>query len=234
MEILKRAKAVDNATVQKNGETRATPKRKSVNREYFDEPEVEYLTEAPVHTTPSPHNGGGSSLYDQMGVSSGGGSTTQSVDRMNVDSPMYSDSVENSNLPPAIKAAMMTNPIPQPSGVTSVTPEFLAEINPLMKQIVEETKPSYDEIDEGDHYSHPVTQTRVEQPRQQITETTKISSSGVRKMIAEEIAKALPSIIEQYFDKRVLKENISFKAGSTTFSGTVTPLPKKRIKRKQI
>ena len=50
-------------------------------------------------------------------------------------------------------------------------------------------------------------------------------------MIAQEIAKALPRIIEDYFDKRVIKENVSFKAGDTTFSGTVSPLPKKRTNR---
>jgi hypothetical protein len=51
-------------------------------------------------------------------------------------------------------------------------------------------------------------------------------------MIAEEIAKALPVVIEDYFDKRVLKENVQFKAGNTTFSGTVSPLPKKRTKKR--
>ena len=35
-----------------------------------------------------------------------------------------------------------------------------------------------------------------------------IDESLMRKMIAEEIAKALPSIVEKYFDKKMIQENI--------------------------
>ena len=35
-----------------------------------------------------------------------------------------------------------------------------------------------------------------------------VENSQIRKMIAEEIAKALPSIVEKYFDKKMIQENI--------------------------
>jgi hypothetical protein len=245
--ILMKAKAVDKATAQKNGEVRK-PTRQQPNRDYFDTPEVDYLTESPTHT---PSSGGGSGLFDQMGISSGGGSGPSSAplaERMDVNSSAYSDSVQNSNLPPAIAKAMLETPIPMGDvmGGTSVSEEFIKEINPNMgrKQvpelppIQEQQYDSYDEDDERDFYSHPIQeQPKVREiPRTQPTtrrvEHTEVGESEIRTMIAQEIAKALPKIIEQYFDKRVLKENVSFKAGNTTFSGTVSPLPKKRTKKR--
>ena len=36
-----------------------------------------------------------------------------------------------------------------------------------------------------------------------------VDNNQIRKMIAEEIAKALPSIVEKYFDKKMIKENVN-------------------------
>ena len=255
--ILKKAKAVDTATAQKNGESRRPTRQRQapVNRDYFDEPEVEYLHEGQVPNHAAPSSGGGGGLFDQMGVSSGGGpsgpTSVPLAERMDVNSDAYSTSVENSNLPPAIMKAMLESPIPMGDsmGGTGVSEEFIKEINPNMgrtqvpelPQIKEEQYDAYDENDERDYYSHPIqeqprareiprTQPRT-QPRQ-VVEHTEVGASEIRTMIAQEIAKALPKVIEQYFDKRVLKENVSFKAGNTTFSGTVSPLPKKRTKKR--
>ena len=238
--ILKKAKAVDSATAQKNGETRKPKRQSPVNKSYFDEPEVEYLQEGQVPTNTNPTSSGGG-LFDQMGVSSGGSggpSTPSVIDRMDVNSDMYTTSVENSNLPPAIMKAMLESPIPMGDtmGGTGVSEEFIKEINPNMGRIHEEQHDTYNEDDERDHYAHPIQeQPRAReiprtQPRQ--VEHTEVGESEIRRMIAQEIAKALPVVIEQYFDKRVLKENVSFKAGDTTFSGTVSPLPKKRTKKR--
>jgi hypothetical protein len=247
--ILKKAKAVDSATAQKNGEVRKPTRQATVNRGYFDEPEVEYLHEGQVPNNVTPSKGGSGGLFDQMGVSSGGGSgptTPTVVDRMDVNSSSYTTSVESSNLPPAIMKAMLDSPIPMGDtmGGTGVSEEFIREINPNMGRTqvpelppIQEQYDSYDEEDEGDYYSHPI----QEQPRareiprtqpRQVVEHTEVGESEIRRMIAQEIAKALPVVIEQYFDKRVLKENVSFKAGDTTFSGTVSPLPKKRTKKR--
>ena len=39
------------------------------------------------------------------------------------------------------------------------------------------------------------------------------------------------SVIEEYLDKSLVTEDIQIKVGGTTFSGKLTPLPKKRKKR---
>ena len=250
MAILQKAKAVDTATAKKTGEKR-TPTRRQVDRDYFDGPEPEYLTSEQVQmrggmptSFPSTSNKGGGGLFDQMGISDspsvGGGMTTPVVDRMNVNSPAYANSVKNSKLPEAIQKAMLESPIPQPTGLTDVPEEFIKQINPNRGMINERTQipdlpEVYSEGDERDFYQHPI-QPQVkprEIPRTQphVVETTELGEGEIRKMIAQEIAKALPRIIEDYFDKRVIKENVSFKAGDTTFSGTVSPLPKKRTNR---
>jgi hypothetical protein len=255
MAILKKAKAVDSAAAQKSGEKR-TPTRNNtsmgVDRSYFDGPETEYLTAEQVQSRggrptsfPSTSSGGGG-LFDQMGISDtptgGGVQSTPLADRMSVESPAYETSVKNSGLPPAIQKAMLESPIPQPNGLTDVPEEFIKQINPGRQQINERTQipdlpEVYSESDERDFYDHPI-QPKVQpreiprtQPQTQRVEHVEVGESEIRKMIAQEIAKALPKIIEAYFDKRVLKENVQFKAGETTFSGTVSPLPKKRTKR---
>lgn len=252
MAILKKAKAVDTATAQKQGEKRTPTRRPNqVDRNYFDGPETQYLTAEQVQSQggsavgfPSTSSGGGGGLFDQMGIgdtpSVGGGTTVPVVDRMNVNSPAYANSVKNSKLPEAIRNAMLENPIPQPTGLTDVPEEFIKELNPNRGMINERTQipdlpEVYSESDEREYYNHPI-QPQVkprEIPRTQphVVETTDLGEGEIRKMIAQEIAKALPKIIEAYFDKRVIKENVSFKAGDTTFSGTVSPLPKKRTKR---
>jgi hypothetical protein len=156
---------------------------------------------------------------------------------MDVNSPAYTNSVKNSKLPEAIQKAMLENPIPQPNGLTSVPEEFIKQINPnrgMVNEVIQTPKSHeiYSDDDERDFYEHPIEpQVRSREiPRTQphVMETTDLGVGEIRKMIAQEIAKALPRIIEDYFDKRVIKENVSFKAGDTTFSGTVSPLPKKR------
>jgi hypothetical protein len=84
--------------------------------------------------------------------------------------------------------------------------------------------PSYSEEDEVDFYEKPA-------PRKKIIREEQVSSVNVdenylRKLIASELTKALPKVIEHYFDSRLVKENVQFKAGSTIFSGTVMPMPK--------
>lgn len=232
MEILKKAKAIDTAAAEKSGEKR-TPTRKSnqVNKNYFDSPDTQYLTAEQVEgkNIPTPSSSGG--LFDQIGVTeqpSMGSITAPVVDRINVNSPAYNDSVKKSKLPEAIQRAMLENPIPQPDGLLGGVPEeFIREINPQINE-------GYN--NEDDFYENP-TQPSVksrEIPRTQPSSGQDFNESEIRKMIAQEIAKALPTIVENYFDKRVIKENVQFKAGETTFSGTVSPLPKKKRTKKNI
>lgn len=242
--ILQKAKAVENAVAQKNGGVNRNQQRPQTSSGMFDDipNDVEYLSEdqLPTHARTNntqPRNNGGGGLYDQIGDFGGDSQSTPAADRMNVESPAYKTSVENSKLPEAIRMAMLENPIPQPNGVTDVDEDFIKKINPNYGQqpkMITETQnqPIYDEMDEDDFYEHPI-QPKVkprEVPRTQ--PNTSESVGNIRKMIAEEIAKALPSVIEEYFDKRLIKENVQFQAGSTTFSGTVSPLPKKRANKR--
>ncbi len=189
------------------------------------------------YSMPTQSTGG---LYDELGVGSETSSTI--VDRIDVNSEMYATSVENSKLPDAIKEAMKSTPIPQPDGLgtgTELDPELIAEIrgtgmmNETRQPQRQEPEMYYDDSDEKDlDFKHPIPQQRKPQPKRQQVMNEEVTNVGsIRQMIAEEIAKALPIVIEDYFDKRVLKENVQFKAGNTTFSGTVSPLPKKRTKK---
>jgi len=89
---------------------------------------------------------------------------------------------------------------------------------------------SYREEDETDMYQKPVRRNSTPKRtpiNENISEpTVSVDERYLRKLIASEITKALPKIIENYFDTRLVKENVQFKAGSTIFSGTVMPMPK--------
>jgi hypothetical protein len=147
---------------------------------------------------------------------------TASSVKKEVGTENYNKAVKNSKLPPAIQKAMLENPIPQPSDGFDVDEDAIKALR--------EDDFSYSEDDEIDMYKKPVR--RVEtQSRRPVNENIQQSQVNVdekylRKLIASEITKALPKIVEQYFDNRLVKENVQFKAGNTIFSGTVMPMPK--------
>ncbi len=110
--------------------------------------------------------------------------------KVDVNSQSYRERVKESGLPPEIMKAMLDNPIEQPDapGTFSMNEEAMREINPNYgkKTITESPIPS--------------TSTKA---------SANVDNGDVRKMIAEEIAKALPSIVEKYFDKKMIQENIN-------------------------
>ena len=114
--------------------------------------------------------------------------TNRPQPKVDVNSEAYKQRVKESNLPPEIRKAMLDNPIQQADtpGTFSMSEEMIREVNPNYgKQVVNEStitppSPSNFSVDE----------------------------SMMRKMIAEEIAKALPTIVEKYFDKKMIQENI--------------------------
>jgi len=123
--------------------------------------------------------------------------TNTTKPNINPNSGDYVQRVKESKLPPEIMQAMLENPIQQPDmpGTFSMDEESIREINPNYGKKVgspmsESTTPS-----KSSHSS---------KPRPQAT----LSEDSTRKMIAEEIAKALPSIVEKYFDKKMIRENI--------------------------
>jgi len=128
----------------------------------------------------------------------------------NINSDDYKQKVKESKLPLEIQRAMLENPIPQPDapGMFSLDEEDIREINPSYGSRQNVNESYYSEDDEIDFFENKVpTQKRM-------TESVKppvqypINEGTIRKMIAEEIAKALPSIVEKYFDKKMIQENV--------------------------
>lgn len=115
---------------------------------------------------------------------------TQPKNLIQPGSENYSKRVKESKLPPEIQRAMLENPIHQADmpGTFSMNEETIKEINPNYGEQPNFTPPN-ENIDGG-------------------TNPT-VDNSQIRKMIAEEIAKALPSIVEKYFDKKMIKENVN-------------------------
>lgn len=166
-------------------------------------------------------------LMDMVGASSGmmeeGYSAPVNI-KKEVGTDNYNQAVKNSKLPPAIQKAMLENPIPQPSGTDFDVDEE------AIKALRENDGPSYQEDDEIDMYKKPIRRAETQKKRpineNVSSEVVNIDEKYLRKLIASELTKALPKIIENYFDSRLVKENVQFKAGNTIFSGTVMPMPK--------
>lgn len=165
-----------------------------------------------------------SGLMDSMGSSSGMidenyGQQKITEIKKNVGTDSYNQSVKKSKLPPAIQKAMLENPIPEASF------SYGTEVDETTIKALNEN--SYSESDEIDMYEKPVRRNLKKNLQENISnEPINIDEKYLRKLIASEITKALPKIIENYFDDRLVKENVQFKAGSTIFSGTVMPMPK--------
>lgn len=142
--------------------------------------------------------------------------------KKDVGTENYTQAVKNSKLPPAIQKAMLENPIPQPSSGFEVDEDAIRTLRE------NNDVPSYSEEDEVDMYEKPIRRSEKRKPISEnvSSEVVNIDEKYLRKLIASEITKALPKIIENYFDNRLVKENVQFKAGNTIFSGTVMPMPK--------
>jgi hypothetical protein len=166
-------------------------------------------------------------LMDMVGTSSGMMEESYSTPvniKKEVGTDNYNQAVKNSKLPPAIQKAMLENPIPQPSDTGFDVDED------TIRALREGEGPSYQEDDEIDMYKKPVRRAETQRKRpinENVSqEVVNIDEKYLRKLIASELTKALPKIIENYFDSRLVKENVQFKAGNTIFSGTVMPMPK--------
>lgn len=155
---------------------------------------------------------------------------TESVE---AGSEVYKERVQNSKLPPAIQRAMLENPIPQINPMSDVDEDAIRELRgtPIKESV---RQPVYSEDDEIDMFANPTKKPEVKK-RKVVNEnigqpSINVDEAYLRKLIASEISKALPKIIENYFDSRLVKENVQFKAGNTIFSGSVMPMPKMKRK----
>lgn len=138
-------------------------------------------------------------VYDEMSTVQ----TPKKSVQVDVNSETYKERVKSSKLPPEIQKLMLENPIPQVDspGTFSMPEEMIKEVNPNYG-----SQNNYSEDDEYDFMTEQ--KHTVKQSKQQSQKTNTVDTQTIRKMIAEEIAKALPSIVEKYFDKKMIQENV--------------------------
>ena len=193
MEILKKAKQIDKAAQKYDN---GAPK-KSQSSGLLNEIDGTKLISA-----------------EEAGMGHSGGnmmnSTPSFAIKKDIQSEGYKHSVTNSKLPAAIQKAMLENPIPQASSGFDMDEETIREIR---GSVQEDNTPYYSEEDEIDMYDKPVR--RQETPkkrviREEVSESVNVDEKYLRKLIASELMKALPKVIEHYFDKRLVKENVQF------------------------
>ncbi len=118
--------------------------------------------------------------------------------------------LEQSKMPDFIKKAMVDDPIEIPE-----TPYHTFELDDV-PELINNTQSFIEES--------------VQKPKNKITENSNlnINETVIRKIVKEEMGDLVRSIIEEYFDKSLVTEDIQIKVGNTTFSGKLKPLPKKR------
>lgn len=126
--------------------------------------------------------------------------------------------LETTKMPKEIVQAMLDNPIQVPDSpyhTFELNEDFLSEVNPELVKKQTKTQKSTN-------------------PVQRLAETKRnvslnLTEDEVRQIVRDE----MEQIIYEYFDKRVIKEDIQIKVGETIFSGKLSPLPsKKSTKRK--
>jgi phenylalanyl-tRNA synthetase alpha subunit len=110
--------------------------------------------------------------------------------------------IEKSKLPKAILEAMINNPIEIPE---SPFPTFgLDDVADLVQESTQ----------------RPIIAS--------VNESVNVNRDSIKQIVKEEFEDMVRSIIEEYMDKSLIKEDIQIKIGSTIFSGSLKPLPKKK------
>jgi hypothetical protein len=146
---------------------------------------------------------------------------TQNVNRTNTTTKFKN--INNTKLPKQVVEAMVNNPIEIPETpfhTFDISDNLINEVNSIGNE-------GYEEYEEK-----PIPSRLTQQPKKQVVkERINESSSDVREIIKEEISRLLPKIIAEYFDQRVISEQIQVKVGNTLFSGNLKPLPSKQTKK---
>ena len=178
LEVLKKAKQIDQRAKQYDNTDKAG---------------LEASINSRKTTSTMTENMGGMDMIPQQMMMEQPTQVSRPTPKVDVNSETYKQRVKESKLPPEIMQAMLDNPIQQPDspGTFSMDEEMIKQVNPNYgKKVINETSKNFNE---------------------EFTQTQKnysIDENLMRKMIAEEITKALPSIVENYFDKKIIKENI--------------------------
>lgn len=147
---------------------------------------------------------------------------TQNINRSNTTTTKFKN-LNNTKLPKQVVEAMVNNPIEIPE-----TPFHTFDISEnLINEVNSIGDGGYDEYEEK-----PIPNRLTQQPKKQVVKgQINESTSDVREIIKEEISRLLPKIIAEYFDQRVISEQIQVKVGNTLFSGNLKPLPSKQTKK---
>lgn len=147
---------------------------------------------------------------------------TQSLSRPNTNSGSKFKNLNNTKLPKQIVEAMVNNPIEIPE-----TPFHTFDITENLVKEVNSNGFYQEEYEEK-----PIPKRLTESPKKVVQKQNVNQSNGnIRDIIREEISKLLPGIIAEYFDNRVVTEQIQVKVGNTLFSGNLKPLPSKQSKK---
>jgi hypothetical protein len=137
------------------------------------------------------------------------GNTTKSVAPVN---GRYRN-MEKSKMPQFIKEAMINNPIDIPE-----TPFHTFELEDMS-----------DLLTQDNEYTQPETyQEKLTPSKQKIGTVASIDENMIRKMVREEIESVVRTVVNEYFDKSLVTDDIQIKVGKTIYSGKLKPLPNKR------
>jgi len=123
--------------------------------------------------------------------------------------------IETTKLPQAILDAMIETPIdiPETSFGFDLNEDAIKKINPSISR----SQPKQNN-DTASRASNILKKSVIMESSSGANEDT------IRRIVKEEIEKS----IWDYFDKRVISEEIQVKVGNTIFSGNLKPLPKKK------
>jgi hypothetical protein len=119
--------------------------------------------------------------------------------------------LKKSKMPQAVLDAMIESPIDIPEN-PFVGGSFSAEDLP---EIMESSHDNSEIIINEDY----------------MPQTSAVSRDDIKNVIREEFGDMVRDIIEEYFDKSLMTEDIHIKVGDTIFSGNLKPLPKKKRKK---
>jgi len=114
--------------------------------------------------------------------------------------------LDKSKMPDVIKKAMIDNPIEIPE-----TPFHTFELDDVSDLL------------ESTNNKKPVIKETINSNK-----NSSINENTIRKIVREEMEDLVRSVIEEYFDKSLMTEDIQIKVGGTTFSGKLKPLPKRK------
>ena len=114
--------------------------------------------------------------------------------------------LEKSKMPDFIKKAMIDNPIEIPE-----SPYHTFELDDV-SDLIETKNTKKNVVTENTHSSI----------------SNGVNEKTIRKIVREEMEDLVRSVIEEYFDKSLMTEDIQIRVGGTTFSGKLKPLPKRK------